>query len=177
MSTTVDILELRMTPNENEAARADMSLLLEQYKLYVQMADRNSDRRVDANKFFISLLTGLIALLSVIAQLHGPAIAQNAVFLTVGVFGVLLCYVWYITIRSYKQLNSGKYHLIGEVESKLPFPFYNEEWKMLGKGKDKKKYVPITHVEQYIPILFALIFAILFIVGAYLLFSSTIVPP
>lgn len=162
--------------NNSTIDEVNTRLLLEQYKLYVQMADKNSDRRVDANKFFISLLTGLVGLLSIIAQLHGPVIAQNAVFLTVGVFGVLLCYVWYITIRSYKQLNSGKFHLIGEVESRLPFPFYDEEWKKLGRGKDKKKYIPITHVEQYVPILFAMIFAILFIVGAYLLFANTIVP-
>jgi hypothetical protein len=165
-----------MTSEENEAAGEDTNLLLEQYKLYVQMADRNSDRRVDANKFFISLLTGLVALLSVIAQLHGPTIAQNAVFLAVGVFGVLLCYVWYITIRSYRQLNSAKFRLIGEVESRLPFPFYDEEWKKLGMGKDKKKYVPITHVEQYVPVLFAMIFAVLFAAGAYLLVSNSIGP-
>jgi len=155
--------------DDSEALREDTSLLLEQYKLYVQMADRNSDRRVDANKFFISLLTGLIAVLSVITQLHGSALALNAVLLVFGVFGVLLCYVWYITIRSYKQLNSGKFHLIGEVESRLPFPFYDEEWKRLGRGKDKTKYIPITHVEQYVPILFAAIYATLFVVGAILL--------
>jgi hypothetical protein len=165
-----------MKPEENEAARADMGLLLEQYKLYVQMADRNSDRRVDANKFFISLLTGLIAVLSVITQLHGPALALNAMFLAIGVFGMLLCYVWYITIRSYKQLNSGKFHLIGEVEARLPFPFYDEEWNKLGRGKDKTKYIPITHVEQYVPILFAAIYAVLFIVGAILLVSNTPLP-
>jgi hypothetical protein len=162
--------------DKSEAARADMAMLLEQYKLYVQMADRNSDRRVDANKFFISLLTGLIAVLSVVTQLHGPALALNAMFLAIGVFGMLLCYVWYITIRSYKQLNSGKFHLIGEVEARLPFPFYDEEWNKLGRGKDKTKYIPITHVEQYVPILFALIYATLFIVGAVLLVSNTALP-
>jgi hypothetical protein len=153
-----------------------MQLLLEQYKLYVQMADRNSDRRVDANKFFISLLTGLIAVLSVVTQLHGPVIAFNAMLLAIGVFGMLLCYVWYITIRSYKQLNSGKFHLIGDVEAQLPYRFYDEEWKRLGEGKDKKKYTPITRVEQLVPILFALIYATLFIVGAVLLVSNTALP-
>jgi hypothetical protein len=158
-----------MTQVEDEAARADTSLLLEQYKLYVQMADRNSDRRVDANKFFISLLTGLIAVLSVITQLSGQVVALHAMVVAIGAFGVLLCYVWYITIRSYKQLNSGKFHLIGEVEARLPFPFYDEEWKKLGEGKDKKKYIPITHVEQYVPILFAAIYATLFAIGILLI--------
>jgi hypothetical protein len=140
------------------------------------MADKNSDRRVDANKFFISLLTGLLAVLSVVTQLHGPATALNAMLLAFGVFGILLCYVWYITIRSYRQLNSGKFHLIGEVEARLPFPFYDEEWKKLGRGKDKSKYVPITHVEQHVPILFAAIYATLFVVGAILLALNAPLP-
>ncbi len=161
--------------DDRNGTREDVGALLEQYKLYVQMADRNSDRRVDANKFFISLLTGLIAVLSVITQLHGPVIALNAMFLAIGVFGVLLCYVWYITIRSYRQLNSGKFHLIGEVEARLPFPFYDEEWNKLGRGKDKTKYVPITHVEQYVPLLFAVIYATLFVVGVILLAAPSVV--
>ena len=162
--------------DERDAARADMGLLLDQYKLYVQMADRNSDRRVDANKFFISLLTGLIALLSVVTQLHGSPLALNAMFLAIGVFGMLLCYVWYITIRSYRQLNSGKFHLIGEVEARLPFPFYDEEWNKLGRGKDKTKYIPITHIEQHVPTLFAAIYATLFVVGVILLISNAALP-
>ncbi|MGZ4890828.1 MAG: RipA family octameric membrane protein, partial [Halobacteriota archaeon] len=100
----------------------------------------------------------------------------NAMFLAIGIFGVLLCYVWYITIRSYRQLNSGKFHLIGEVEARLPFPFYDEEWNKLGRGKDKTKYRPITHVEQYVPILFAAIYATLFVVGAILLVLNTTFP-
>ncbi|MGZ7199433.1 MAG: RipA family octameric membrane protein [Halobacteriota archaeon] len=140
------------------------------------MADRNSDRRVDANKFFISLLTGLIAVLSVVTQLHGPVMALNAMFIAIGVFGMLLCYVWYVTIRSYKQLNSGKFHLIGDVEAQLPYRFYDEEWNKLGRGKDKKRYIPITRVEQLVPILFSLIYAALFVIGAILLALNTALP-
>jgi len=44
----------------------------------------------------------------------------------------------------------------------------------LGRGKDKTKYVPITHVEQYVPILFAAIYATLFVVGAVLLLSNAV---
>ncbi|MGZ4943865.1 MAG: RipA family octameric membrane protein [Halobacteriota archaeon] len=131
---------------------------------------------MDANKFFISLLTGLIAVLSVVTQLHGPVMALNAMFIAIGVFGMLLCYVWYVTIRSYKQLNSGKFHLIGDVEAQLPYRFYDEEWNKLGRGKDKKRYIPITRVEQLVPILFSLIYAALFVIGAILLALNTALP-
>lgn len=39
--------------------------LFEQYKLYVEMADRISTRRMWANSFFLSVHTALIAVLSV----------------------------------------------------------------------------------------------------------------
>ena len=37
---------------------------LEIYKLHAEMADRVTQRRLQTNRFYISLLTGLIALLS-----------------------------------------------------------------------------------------------------------------
>src|ERR1700731_2937994 len=39
------------------------ALFLEQYKLYLQMVDKIGDRRQSANSFFLSINTGLCALL------------------------------------------------------------------------------------------------------------------
>jgi len=147
----------------------DAANLVEQYKLYVQMADKISDRRADANKFFISLLTGLLALLSAIVQFRGGEALQQAILLIVGVVGILLCYTWYITIRSYRQLNSGKFKVVHLVEKQLPFSFYDVEWDFLGRGENPKLYIPLTHVEQYIPKLFGILYAILLAAGMYLL--------
>jgi len=149
----------------------ETAMLLEQYKLYVQMADKISDRRADANRFFISLLTGLLALLSIAIQFRGAAALQQAVLLIVGVVGVLLCYTWYITIRSYRQLNSGKFKVVHEVEKRLPFAFYDVEWDCLGRGENPKLYTPLTHVEQYIPILFGILYVLLLVGGVYLLIT------
>ncbi|MGZ4864518.1 MAG: RipA family octameric membrane protein [Halobacteriota archaeon] len=162
-----------MTEREPTIDRdTDTAKLLEQYKLYVQMADKISDRRADANKFFISLLTGLLALLSAIIQFRGAAVLQQAVLLIVGVVGILLCYTWYITIRSYRQLNSGKFKVVHLVEKQLPFSFYDVEWDFLGRGKDPKLYIPLTHVEQYIPKLFGILYAVLLAAGVWLLIVS-----
>ena len=40
------------------------SLLIDQYKLYVEMADRVSSRRAAANTYFLSLNTAVVALVS-----------------------------------------------------------------------------------------------------------------
>src|SRR5215211_423888 len=42
--------------------------LLEQYKLYVQMADKISERRQSANSFFLTINTALIAFLGLVAS-------------------------------------------------------------------------------------------------------------
>jgi hypothetical protein len=147
----------------------DHGTLLEQYKLYVQLADKVSDRRADANRFYTSLLTGLLALLSAVTGLKPATAIESAVLSVVAVVGVLLCYVWFVTIRSYRQLNSGKFKVINEVEKRLAFDFYEREWEVLGRGKDPRRYRPLTRVDSYVPQLFAIPYALLLLVALYML--------
>jgi hypothetical protein len=42
------------------------------------------------------------------------------------------------------------------LEERLPAsPYWKGEWAALGNGQDKSKYWPMTHLEQWVPILFA----------------------
>jgi hypothetical protein len=50
--------------------------LLEEYKLYVQMADNVSARRAQANQFYISVLSALLAVVAFAGKLFGSG--QNA---------------------------------------------------------------------------------------------------
>ncbi len=66
-----------------------------------------------------------------------------------------LCYTWWRLVKSYRQLNTAKYLVIGEMEKRLPSsPYWSAEWKALGEGKAPKRYVPLSHVENWIPIIF-----------------------
>lgn len=47
------------------------------------------------------------------------------------------------------QLNSAKFKTLHEVEKKLEFQFYIEEWKHLGGGKDAKKYYQLTYQKHH----------------------------
>jgi len=49
--------------NREEYGEQFKEHLIEQYKLYVEMTDRISDRRERTNRFYISLLSVLLALL------------------------------------------------------------------------------------------------------------------
>ena len=145
----------------NQNSSEDQQLAMEQYKLYVEMADRVSARRADVNKFYITLLTSLLALFSIITKTSGIASIANFLMIVGSIFGIILCLIWLINIRSYRQLNSGKFKVIQKMEERLPFSCFKSEWEILGKGKSVNSYFALTKVEQCIPISFAILYLLL----------------
>jgi len=139
-----------------EGNKENLQCGIEQYTIYVRMADQVSARRNEANKFYISLLTALLALLSILLEGGFTSIPANITLLAVSVLGVLLCIVWMTNIRSYSQLNSGKFKVIHEMEDFLPFQCYKREWELLGKGSHSNRYLQLTRVEQVVPLIMAL---------------------
>lgn len=146
-----------------------IELLVEQYKLYVEMADNVSARRTQTNSFYVTVLSGLLAVLSLVIE-SVPSEAQNIAFGAVAVLGVILCYIWFINIRSYQQLNTGKFAVIHELEQQLPYSGYAREWKFLGEGREGKKYLQLTRVEQNVPLLLAIPYVLLLTYSVYQLF-------
>lgn len=84
--------------------------------------------------------------------------------LVASVFGIVLSIIWYRLIKAYRNINRGKYKILHALESHLPVAPYKLEWEVLGRGKDKKIYLPITHVEIRIPVLFMVFYSLLIIV-------------
>jgi hypothetical protein len=146
--------------------------MLEQYKLYVTMADNVSGRRSQTNAFFISVLSALLAILALAGEKSLLKDVQAVVFLSTGIMGLLLCWVWALNIRSYRQLNSGKFKIIHEMEQQLPYRCYEEEWEVLGGGEESKKYLRLTRVERYVPILLAIPFLLIVVYVACSFFLS-----
>lgn len=125
-------------------------LLLEQYKLYVEMADRVSGRRVNANGLYISLLTGLLGVAQFVLVQNTPTDVRKVTFVVLGFTGIALCCIWNLNIRSYKQLNSLKFRVIHEMEGSLPFSCYKREWEVLN-DKGPRGYLRLSEVERYVP--------------------------
>ena len=86
-----------------------------------------------------------------------------------GLFGMLLASAWYIVIRSYRQLNSGKFKALHELEEKLAYPFFKREWDLLAEGREQKTYWRLTVVETFVPTIFFVCFTALLIIGICLL--------
>lgn len=159
----VELLQEKGPMSEDLPEDKSTELLLEQYKLYVEMADRVSARRTDASKLYISLLTGLLVVIPLVLEQGTPVDMQNIAFLAMGFLGLALCSVWILNIRSYKQLNSLKFKVIHEMEQKLPFPCYDREWEILREEKESRSYLRLSKIEQYVPLLLMIPYLILLI--------------
>lgn len=136
--------------------------LLEQYKLYVEMADRISQRRQAANAFFLTINTAIVGFLGI----TWPALscAPQAWPLVLGVAGVAISLAWAALIRSYRKLNEAKFTVVGQIETFLPVRPYFAEWKLAGEGVEPALYRPLSHIEGIVPWVFATIHTFLVVV-------------
>lgn len=146
--------------NEKDYGNDYKEHLFEQYKLYVESVEKTSDRRQHANNYFITINTALISLIGLSFQIK---FFENLAGIksVLALLGIIICVVFWFLIRSYKQLNTGKFAVIHEIEKNLPLALYKYEWEVLGEGKDNKKYYPFSHVELWIPWVFGIIYALL----------------
>jgi hypothetical protein len=154
-----------VTPDSYGGAETYRAAILDQYKLYVEMADRISNRRGLTNTFFLSLNTLVFTLFGVFWKDRPHHVSTGALILLL-LIALGQCSAWWVIVRSYRQLNSGKYEVVGLLEERLPAsPWWGAEWKALGEGKDWRVYVPLTHVEQWVPLLFAAVYSIGFVLA------------
>ena len=135
-------------------------ILLEQYRIAVDIADRMTARKEVTNKLFISAHAVIFTYLAS-QELHSNS------NLLVPVFGIFLCFVWVSIIRNYKILNNAKFEVIEEMETRLPWNVFKSEWDKLGRGRNKKVYQSMSSLELKIPFLFALLYFIFFFVNAW----------
>ena len=147
----------------NETKRNE---LLEIYRLHAELADRVSQRREGANRLYVSLLLGLVALLAALLRFGVGDLSPRIVLLAAGIVGALLSASWYVVIRSYRQLNTGKFLALHELEQKIAYPFFEREWELLGKGADRRRYWRLTIVETFLPIAFFALSCVLLLCSA-----------
>lgn len=129
------------------------------YQLAVEMADRISARRGTANSFFLSVNTGLAALLGSTEMRWYVAVA-----------GMVFCATWWALLKSYRELNTAKFEIILAMEERLPVRVYADEWDRLKKSPSQverrrdaissrfAQYRELGRVERIVPGVFVLIY-------------------
>jgi hypothetical protein len=134
---------------------------LDLYTLAVEMADRISARRGLANTFFVTVNTGLLALLG-----------SRSLPWYVGAAGIVLSLVWWALLKSYRDLNAAKYDVIHAMEERLPVRIYRDEWSTLKREPIRfalkrstmkswvAQYRELGSVERVVPWVFAALYLI-----------------
>lgn len=140
-------MELESISREKYGDEYD-SVVLEQWKTCVDMANCNTEKRTNSNNIFITINAALLAVVSFSLEYKS---------IVLSVVGIAVCIVWLFSIESYKQLSSVKYHIVNEIEQHLPLKPFTYEWEKLNSGN---KYVGLTKIEKILPWLFILLYVI-----------------
>ena len=133
---------------------------LEQYRIYLHIFNSLGERRQKSNEFFLGLNTAIIGILGYV-EVKETVAHSSLILAAVPFVGIAICWCWYRIINSYRQLNRAKFSVIHTIERKLPAALFETEWEVLGRGKDATKYRPLSMIEQYIPLIFTVLYLLL----------------
>lgn len=148
------------------------SVKFKQYKLFVQTVEHNSDRRSSTQRFYTTIHTSLLTLLTIVggygllssggaganqSSTSNPtfiATAQAPIVIAICALGIILCVLWRAHLQAFRLLAAAKFTVINEMEKQLPFQGFKDEWDIL-KGKvsgTKPVYVDQTTLERMVPL-------------------------
>jgi len=159
-------------------AKSDDTLAI--YLMAVEMADRISSRRMLANGFFLSVHTALVTTLGFAYQ--NVENGQKSLITIITMMGFLLSITWFFALRSYRRLNRAKFNVINDMEKSLPEQFFSREWAELTRTtqddlemkslrgrwlKFKDRYTTLTNVESIVPMVFGLIYVVIFVAAVF----------
>ena len=167
----MDIIKQELL-NHKENPIIDKSDALELFKIYHDSIEKVAEKRQKANSFFMTLNTGIIAIIGFLFQ-KDTASDLKLLYLFLPFVGIISGIYWYQLVVSYRQLNKGKFAVLNIIEEYLTLAPYKAEWFELGEGKDKKKYKPLTHTEQRIPIVFIIMYLFLSFYFIYLFLKDS----
>ncbi|MHA1532324.1 MAG: RipA family octameric membrane protein, partial [Candidatus Heimdallarchaeota archaeon] len=90
--------------NSQEDIHDKTSLIFDQYKLYVDLADKISARRATTNSFYLTANSFLFVAIGILFS-NGLEVVVPMILL----IGVFVSISWWLLIIYYKNLNSSKY--------------------------------------------------------------------
>ncbi len=61
------------------------------------------------------------------------------------------------------------------MEKKLPLSLFETEWELLGKGKDRKLYKSFSLIERQIPVIFIILYIVIFLTGIPLNYIASLI--
>jgi hypothetical protein len=138
-------------------------LLMEQYKLYVNIADNINSRRTIINTFFLTVHVIIIGIIGL--SLSRQPTVPNLFLLLITLVGLLiLCFAWWRLAKYYRQHARAKKAVIAELEGKLPSnPCMVSDRHFVSHKKN-----PLNSIESVFPIVFGFLYILSYAYVAYL---------
>ncbi len=140
--------------------------IIEQYKIYLEMLEGSTKRRMDTNSFFISVNALMVTITSFFNQGNIPALVL------VCVTGLLFSWIWHVLLCNYNVVNKAKWDVVNEMEAHLQCNPFESEWPKM----QNKKYASISVLERRLPIVFGVVYAAIGLYGAWFFFNGAANP-
>jgi len=134
--------------------------LLRLYELMVASSEALVARRQGVNTFFVTINVALLTAIGLVVRSGGENNVVALGVLAIGVAGGVFAWAWLSLIRSFGQLNTGKFAVILEMEKHLHARIYSAEWEALDRGENPKTYRSFTSREIWVPIAALVIYGI-----------------
>ncbi|MBQ6985877.1 MAG: hypothetical protein IJR48_06410 [Oscillibacter sp.] len=156
----------------------DTKTFFSQYKLYVEMLEASTKRRMDTNALFISIHTAMVTVVSLFNK-------GNGWLVVVGIVGIAFSWVWRSLLINYNNSNALKWDVVYDMEQFLPYkPFYaeyydkrlkhdTEVWREGNyRSSEKRPYQAVSRLEQNLPVVFIVIYIGIAAYGGYCLYRT-----
>lgn len=163
----IDLSDELWNVNDTESFNNEIyhQLLMEQYKAYVEMADRVNARRSLAHTYFMTFHVIILGALGLV--LSHEQIVHRVGFLLFPLLGLLvMCYGWWALVQYFRRMMRVKTRVIAELEKRMPSsPSWQAERKAMGR---RNPYSQLKRMEVILPIIFALLYVFSFIYATHL---------
>lgn len=133
------------------AGETDLQQALDLYKMMVGSSEALVGRRQAVNTFFLTMNGALLTASGLVVQGAKADSLASLGIAVLSIAGLILCLAWRSLIKSFGQLNRGKFQVINTIERYLKAAIYAAEWEALGRGEDPKIYRSFTSREIWVP--------------------------
>lgn len=142
---------------------------MELYRMMVDTVTANEQRRQQISSVFITLLA---------AGFGAAGAIQDFNMIYASAPAAVVSLVWFAQVRFLKRLASAKFHVIGQLEEKLSYRPFEEEWRFMKRDPSARKWynVGLSDIEMTVPIAIFVASSGHLIVAAWLAFCQGISP-
>jgi len=149
----------------------------QEYKFFAESTQFLSERRQAATQTYLSVNTGIIAVIGFILKESGHSgWGLIGTCLALVAAGAVACGIWYKIIKQYKGLIGWRYDQLMAIEKMMPdcHQMYTNEWHQFFEPRMKTEKFGFSRLEIWLPRLFLWIYLVYSLALITLKFTKTI---